>query len=344
MNWYKNILLSALLLLSFSIAFSQKENSNYIRIGFWNVENFFDPRKDSLKNDNDFTPEGLYRWTFQRFDEKKNKLYKTIVALGEGEPPAIFGLCEIENAWVLHSLCMETPLAKYKYQYIHYESPDIRGIDVGLIYRPDLFSPVESFPIRILFPDDSSFKTRDILFVKGIVFDSDTIGLFVNHFPSKLGGAAADEKRNFVAQTLKDEVNKQLARNPNHSLILLGDFNDDPYSYSIKTVLDAAIDSTELQTKVLMNLMTGELNEKGSYKYQEQWAFIDQIIVTRDLYFRESNLNVKNNKAVIFNPAFLQVKDDKYLGTRPFRTFIGDRYNGGFSDHFPVYIDLEKRK
>lgn len=325
-----------------TLAYSQKQDKSSIRIGFWNVENFFDPKKDSIKNDEAFTPEGQNRWSYKKFEDKKNKIYKTIAAIGEWEPPAVIGLCEIENAWVLQELCKNTPLSKFKYNFIHYESPDVRGIDVALIYRPDLFKPIESYPISIHFVNDSS-KTRDILFVKGIVFDGDTIGIYINHFPSKLGGAAADKRRNFVAEILRNTIDKQLSDNPNLPLVIMGDFNDEPDSYPIKTVLNVATDPSEIgiQTKSLYNLMLGTMNAKGSYKYQAQWSFIDQIIVSKNLYLGEK-LKIKDSKAFVFNPDFLHMEDDRYLGTRPYRTFIGLRYIGGFSDHFPVYVDLEK--
>ena len=340
MNLLKKIFFVAGILFS-TLVFSQKTNENSIRIGFWNVENFFDTKKDSIKNDTDFTPEGKNRWTQKRFNEKKSNLCKAIVALGEWEPPAILGFCEVENANALQELCKNTPLAKFKYEFIHYESADVRGIDVAMIYRPDKFVPIESVPIKVNFPN-SNLKTRDILFVKGIVFDNDTIGLFICHFPSKLGGSVADENRATAAQILKNEAEKQLAENPNLPLIIMGDFNDDPHSNPIKNVLGAATNTSELQNKTFYNLMSGEMNTKGSYKYQAQWSFIDQIMITKNLLSGD-NLKVKNGKALVFNPDFLQVPDDKFLGTKPFRTFIGVRYTGGFSDHFPVYIDLKKK-
>ena len=340
MNLLKKIFFLAGILFS-TLVFSQKTNENSIRIGFWNVENFFDTKKDSIKNDNDFTPEGKNRWTQKRFNEKKSNLCKAIVALGEWEPPAILGFCEVENANALQELCKNTPLAKFKYEFIHYESEDVRGIDVAMIYRPDKFVPIESVPIKVNFQSNNS-KTRDILFVKGIVFDSDTIGLFVCHFPSKLGGSVADENRATAAQILKNEAEKQLAENPNLPLIIMGDFNDDPHSNPIKNVLGAATNTSELQNKTFYNLMSGEMNTKGSYKYQAQWSFIDQIMITKNLLSGDK-LRIKNGKALVFNPDFLQVPDDKFLGTKPFRTFIGVRYTGGFSDHFPVYIDLKKK-
>ena len=340
MNLLKKIFFIAGIFFS-TLVFSQKTNENSIRIGFWNVENFFDTKKDSIKEDKDFTPEGLYRWTQRKFNEKKSNLYKAIVALGEGEPPAILGLCEVENANALQELCRNTPLAKFKYDFILYESADVRGIDVAMIYRSDKFVPIESTPVKVNFLSNDS-KTRDILFVKGIVFDNDTIGLFVCHFPSKLGGSVAEKNRATAAQTLKDEVEKQLAKTPNLPLIIMGDFNDDPYSNPIKNVLEAATNTSELKNKTLYNLMSGEMNTKGSYKYQAQWSFIDQVIVTKNL-LSGNKLRIKNGKALVFNPDFLQVSDDKYLGTKPFRTFIGVRYVGGFSDHFPVYVDLEKK-
>lgn len=337
-NHIKRIVFLAAML-SVTFAFSQKADRNSIRVGFWNVENFFDTKKDSVKNDDAFTPEGQNQWTYKKFNEKKTNLYKAIVALGKWEPPAIVGLCEVENAYVLQELCKNTPLAKFKYQFILYESSDPRGIDVAMIYRSDKFTPIESAPIKVNYSTGNS-KTRDILFVKGVVFNNDTIGLFICHFPSKLGGAAADKKRATAAQTLKDEVEKRLEENPSFPLIIMGDFNDSPDSHPMKNVLGAALDTSELNSKMLYNLMSGKMNAKGSYKYQAQWSFIDQIIVSKNL-MSDTKLRIKNGKAFVFDADFLQVPDEKFLGSKPFRTFIGVRYMGGFSDHFPVYVDLE---
>lgn len=167
-------------------------DKNTLRICFYNLENIFDCENDSLKNDDSFTPEGMNHWTYFRFKQKINNIAKVFIAMGGWEAPEIIGVCEIENNVAIHNLLHYTALKKINYQYIHYESNDFRGIDVALFYRPDKFQIIHSSPIVIIDSANLSFKTRDILYVTGVLphQTQDTLHIFVNHWPSRYGGYA----------------------------------------------------------------------------------------------------------------------------------------------------------
>ncbi len=320
-----------------------QEDPEYIRIVFYNVENLFDIYDDSLKNDEEFTPAGIKNWNYKKFQQKLNNIYKTIIAIGEWEPPAIVCLCEIENRYVLNKLVYETPLKKFNYKIIHEESPDLRGIDVALLYRPKKFKPLFHKAIPVIFPFDTAKKTRDILYVKGVVFNEDTLHLFVNHWPSRYGGLLATKSlRNFTASVLKNTVDSIFENNSSANILIMGDFNDEPTDQSLTISLNAVTDTINIKSAGLINLMALKqktLNE-GTLKYKNNWNFFDQFIVSYSLFNGNNKLHIDSQGAQIFNADFLKEEDSKYLGIKPFRTYSGPKYLGGFSDHFPVYIDL----
>ncbi len=161
---------------------------SHFRVMFYNVENLFDTKDDSLTSDEEFLPDGDRHWNTNKFYKKLNNIYKVILGVGEWNPPAIVALCEIENRFVLNQLVYQTPLKKFDYKVVHFESPDRRGIDVAMLYRKELFHVDTAFPIQINFPFDENSKTRDILYVKGSFDKKDTIHFFINHWPSRYGG------------------------------------------------------------------------------------------------------------------------------------------------------------
>ncbi|MFZ4400193.1 MAG: endonuclease/exonuclease/phosphatase family protein [Bacteroidales bacterium] len=314
-----------------------------IRIMFYNLENFFDTRNDSITLDDDYTSFGMKHWGREKYNTKLNNTYKVIASVGGWEPPEIIGVCEVENKWVVSEIASGTPLRKFNYKYIHYDSPDSRGIDVALLYRPDKFTPVFHRPIRIIFPFDTAARTRDILYVKGLSTTKDTLHLFVNHFPSKFGGAMITiPKRNYVASFLRSKVDSILAINPDANIIIMGDFNDEPSDESILKSLNAKCDTNDVRNADLFNLMCNlKSTEKiGSNKFREQWSLIDQMIVSASLAKNKQKWHVKNYRAYIFKAKYLLQADDTYMGVRTFRTYNGARYTGGYSDHLPVYMDL----
>ncbi|MFC2111209.1 endonuclease [Bacteroidota bacterium] len=337
----------------------QPREAKGVRIVFYNVENLFDIYNDSLKRDEDFTPEGKNHWDNYKYYKKQNNIAKVLMNVGGWEAPAIIGLCEIENRFVLNHLVYKTSLKKFNYKIVHFESPDRRGIDNGLLYRPEKFKPIYSKAIGIDCPFDKNLRTRDILYVKGLVLNHDTIHIFVNHWPSRWGGQAASEpKRMFVAKVQKEVVDSILKVNPEANIMIMGDLNDEPQDKSLIESLEAKspIDFNHqitsgscniyqnIKPSLLYNLMSEKkYRHQGSLVYKDKigynWNMFDQIIVSGALLAGNKKLNIKNNKAEIFKSSYLLEEKENGILV-PFRTFSGPRYLGGFSDHLPVYIDI----
>ncbi len=324
--------------------FTYSQPEKVYRIGFYNVENFYDVFVDSTREYNAFTPEGEQHWDYDRFQLKRNNLYKTIMALGEGEPPSLLGLSEIENDVVLRELIFKTPLKKFNYQYVNYPSPDRRGIDVALIYRTSHFTLLSSKPIPVIDPTDSAFITRDILYASFIINDIDTLHFFINHWPSRYGGTLSSvDKRMLAAKTLKRNSDSISVLFPNAKIIILGDFNDCPEDLSLKVGLATQYQNTSFKLNDLVNLFESKtgFGKKGTIKYEQQWQIFDQIIITNSLLSSNNRLKYRKFSANIFDAPFLLMEDDRFLGKKLFRTYQGPAYLGGISDHLPVYLDLE---
>ena len=311
------------------------------KIMFWNLENFFDTFYDEGREDGSFTPFGEMHWTKKRFVIKRNAIAKTIIGAGEGIPPVIIGVAEVEKRYVLSNLISETPLSQIGYSILHRDSPDARGIDVALIYRHEFFCPLETEFIRVNLPDTSA-TTRDILYTKGLLGGNDTLHVFVNHWPSKFGGATiSDPKRRAASEVLKYKCDSILQTNTNADIVVMGDFNDTPDAPVI-TALDRLINlSYDLHKQ-------GE----GSIKYRGAWELIDQILVSRNMLGekdpdgRERNpvkSTDRGSKHIVFSiysPSYLLERDATYSGMKPKRTYIGPRYNGGISDHLPIMLEV----
>ena len=319
-----------------------QQTSSTFRIMFYNVENLFDTKNDPEKNDDEFLPEGNRHWTNTRFFQKINHISQVIVAAGEGDYPSVIGLSEIENQDVLESLIFHTPLGKLDYQIIHRESPDNRGIDVAFLYRKSRFKPLFFDAIPVKNPKDDKFKTRDILYVKGVI-GSDTIHFFVNHWPSKSGGIGATKPlRALAASTLRLKTDSLLNLNNRSNIIIMGDFNDTPSDVSIKVALGAKSPDETISLNSLYNLAAPlALKGKGTNKYRGKWSLIDQIIVSGNLLIGKK-LKTFPKLFQIFSPDFLLENDEPNLGMKPYRTYSGFKYNGGFSDHLPVLLDLKR--
>ena len=305
---------------------------------FWNVENYFDTYDNPSTTDEEFTPTGDNRWGRARFEKKRDDIAKTILLAADqyGDLPALIGLAEVENAFVLQELLEETPLARTQYKYIHKDSPDSRGIDVALLYREELFTPLETKYIGFSFP------TRDVLYTKGVVNGLDTLHIMVNHWPSKRGNEeSSGRKREYVSLKVSHVVDSILLRNPAANIVLMGDFNDTPASSPLKNLGQ------------LTNLAKWADGAEGSYKYRESWSMIDQFLVSENLIKEESSINGKNEafrpqwiythrNMEIFAPEALFAEDATYMGVKPKRTYSGPRYLGGISDHLPVVFKLYK--
>jgi len=315
--------------------------SSRFRVSFWNVENLFDTRDDSLTRDEAFTPYGDNHWTYKKLNEKWNNISKTIIAVGGWEAPEIIGFCEVENRWVLEQLLKNTVLDKVNYQIVHEDSPDNRGIDVALLYRPDKFEKEGHHPIRIHFED--SRPTRDILHVWGkLVHNQARLHVFVNHWPSRYGGhLATNPKRMKAAQTLRAVVDSIQKVEPYANIVIMGDLNDHPNDESVLKGLAALPDTIKMDTFDLYNMMYPKVGKEGTHKYQGVWGVLDQIIVSHSLMKGYNGLKTHQGQAYIFKAPFLLEPDETHRGYKLNRTFIGMKYHGGFSDHLPIYVDLQ---
>jgi predicted extracellular nuclease len=334
-NPAKKIRLTAMKIVFFVLLFFCVNNlySKEFNILFYNVENFFDIENDPNTNDDNFTPDGTNHWNRHRFIQKRNNIYKTIIAAGKGQIPDIIGLCEVENRYVLRQLTEQTPLSKYNYGIVHYDSPDRRGIDVALLYLKDSFEVIASKACK------APLITRDILYVKGKTTNNDTLHFFVNHLPSKWGGASSENSRILVIKVLKHLTDSILTENINANICIMGDFNDYPDSNPIK-VLDAKPAHTNLGYGHLYNLSLHLQDDKqGSIKYQNKWELIDLFFVSGNLLFNKSGLRCSTNDVKIFKADFL-LEAVAGEGESPYRTYKGLVYVGGFSDHLPIILTL----
>lgn len=314
-----------------------------LRVMFYNVENLFDTKDNPLKNDDDFLPDGFMRWTPARYQEKLRDITRVITAVGEMQSPALIGLCEVENDSVLFDLTRRSPLRAQEYEYLITRSPDERGINVALLYQRHQFKLLEWATYEVRFSRPDTRPTRDILHVVGQLVNADTLDLFVCHFPSRSNGQLATQPaRIAAAQTLREKVDSVLAARTHPRCIIMGDFNDPPNGECLFGVLGAGRIESPLRGDRLYNLFFDHpgKGETGTYKYQGKWEIIDQLIVNGGLLMEESGVRVKNGEAVIFDAGFLLEEDEGYYGKKPFRTYLGPRYHGGFSDHLPIYLDL----
>jgi predicted extracellular nuclease len=332
-----------LFLLSLGIQVSA-QTEKPLRFVFYNVENFFDTSIDSTREYNAFTPEGEQRWTFGRYIAKRSSLFKTILAIGEGEPPAFIGFCEVENEFVLNDLIYRTPLKNLDYTVVHYESRDRRGIDVALMYRKNQLTLLGSEPIAVNDPDDPGFLTRDILFASFLIGEKDTIYTYVNHWPSRYGGQLESvEKRMLAALTLRKHVDSLVSQHPNAKIIIMGDLNDTPGDDSIINGLKAFEPSDLSEPEDLVHLFASSENHgyEGTIKHLHSWQIFDHLIITQTLFKSNSRIRYKPGSARIFAAPFMFVDDERYLGKKINRTYTGPTYLGGVSDHLPVCLDLE---
>lgn len=348
-----NLLVALLVALTGVMFFSWNpvQNDEYrgntaMRVVFYNVENLFDPFRDSLINDIEYSPGGMRYWTYNRFKKKCQDLAKVLIAAGEWEAPDIIGLCEIENRFVLKKLLEYSALDRLGYEIVHYDSPDERGIDVAMLYRPEKFEVLHSEPVHVIFPGENVRSTRDILYVKGLALDSDTLHLFVNHWPSRYGGYMVTKPlREFTGALLRSYVDSIVVFDSKANILIMGDFNDPPDEQSIEVFLGAVFEPGELEPDKLYNLMGPLFRKpsKGSHKFQGEWSTLDQFIVSQSLLNGDRNLMVHKRGAIILDADFLLEDDPAYTGKRLNRTYYGMQYMGGYSDHLPIIVDILRR-
>lgn len=323
--------LLTILLLMTPLASQSQEGFSTFTAAWWNVENLFDLRDDPKTNDDEFTPTGDRHWTRRRLNAKLEGIYRTLEMM---DLPDVVGLGEVENAYVLRELCQRTPLAQVPYRYVHYDSPDRRGIDVALIYRTDRFTVTASRAISVSDSAEGYF-TRDILLVEGVTTGGDSVCILVNHWPSKRGGEEADAQRLRIADTLRRQMVELHVKHPTAAVIAMGDMNSTADEEAIAKGMGFDGDSISSDG---IRLLTQRLPcDVGSHKYQGQWRYIDQVFLLADDLWE-----VRKLKLLRFD--HLLTDDGQRSGQRPKRTYQGPRYEGGLSDHLPMLLRLARGK
>ena len=316
---------------------TQKPNYDTYTVAFYNLENLFDTIDDPNTLDDDFTPKGKKHWHDKRYKKKIKKLGSIIAQLGKeksSQPPALVGVVEVENESVLRDLVQSRSLSSHPYGIVHYDSPDERGIDVAFLYNKELFEILhsETFPLYLTRNNGTRDYTRDVLWVQGNL-NGELINILVNHWPSRrTGSSKTEDKRIKAAQLNRHIIDKIKMDNEDAKIIIMGDFNDDPSSKSINNYL---VD------KQFYNPMTGLLKYgRGSLNHKHTWHLFDQIIFSKNFFVKGAGKHTFRY-AEIFDKYFLKSWRGKRKGY-PFRTYTGNWYQGGFSDHFPVYVYLRK--
>lgn len=305
-------------------------------VGCWNVENLFDCRHDTLKNDHDFLPEGAYRWTNARYWKKLNDVSQTIVAMGgEAGLPVVVGLCEVENDTVMRDLTKRSALRTAGYEYVMTESDDARGVDVALLYQPLAFRLLEWHSVRVPSREHGMMPTRDMLYAKGMIPVGDTLHLVVCHLPSKAGGARqASQHRKLAAATLRGVVDSVLAISPDAKMLVMGDFNASWGERVFKPLCPPLYETLPTSRKEL-------LLPVGTYYFQRQWSYLDHILVTNGMLAWQREVSNDLSSTITAHEVKLPFLLNKE-GT-PHRTYKGSYYNGGVSDHLPLLIELKTR-
>lgn len=311
-------------------------------VGYYNVENLFDTILSPLANDPEWTPQGANQWNTERYNRKIFNISKVIGLMGQELTPsgiAVLGLSEVENRQVMIDLANHPHIKDRNYQVVHYESPDRRGIDVGLMYQPRYFTYISSkpYPTRVVGMDD--FVTRDQLLVTGELL-GERMHFIVVHWPSRLGGERRSRPLRIAAANLARHIIDSIqAAEPGARVMIMGDFNDDPSDLSVSRHLRAHDNRSKLSGRDLYNPFLDFYRRGiGTLAFRDAWNLFDMVILTPSLLANE-NKQFRLLRAEVFNRPFLRQTSGRFQGYG-FRTFAGGVYLGGFSDHFPVYVFL----
>ncbi|MFZ4723821.1 MAG: endonuclease/exonuclease/phosphatase family protein [Paludibacter sp.] len=322
---------------------TEKVNVQISCVAFYNLENLFDTINNENVNDEEYTPNGTIKWNSLKYKSKLQHMAYAVSQIGldvTQQGIALIGVSEIENRGVLEDLIKQPELAKRSMEIVHYDSPDRRGVDVGLIYNPRLFTVTNSKSYR-LHTDDSEFLTRDQLMVSGYL-QGEKVHVIVNHWPSRTGGEERSRpKRNAAAGLTRSIADSLFRVDPKSKIIVMGDLNDDPFNESCATILKAKKEINDVKDTDLYNTLWKTLEMGvGSLAYNDQWNLFDQIIISPELAHADRS-KLKFWKAEVFNRSFLTQQEGRYKGT-PLRTHAGGAWTNGYSDHYPTLIYLVK--
>lgn len=352
----KSIIVSimALLLLGGAMTTGKAQSGNPQKrqtIVFYNVENLFDTIKDPAVWDDEFTPSGPKQWNSAKYWKKIANLEKVFYAIAEENKqfPIVIGVSEVENRNVLEDVAATEKLMPANYQIVHYDSPERRGVDVAFFYRPDQFKYEGSFPEPTVVEELPDFLTRDILTMWGTI-DEEPFFFMVAHWPSRSGGQMASEfKRIGAAKTMRRIADSVLMLRPETKIVMMGDLNDDPSDPSIAHYLGARQHKDEVGTgpgQFFNPFFQMHKEGYGTLAYQDAWNLFDNIIVSGNLINDTGGYQLWRNPknkfyGNIFDRPFMRQKSGQYKGY-PLRTYAGNKFQDGFSDHFPVYIFIAR--
>lgn len=339
---FKN--LAIIILLLSAIAINAQVKYNVGLIGFYNLENLYDTIDQAHVSDEEFTPNGTRRYDGKTYIDKLSKLEQVLSEMGTDHRPegfALLGVAEIENRTVLKDLCAQPKLADKNLKIVHYDSKDARGIDVGLLYNPKYFKVINSGKIYVDMSDLGEGKTRDILWVKGL-FMGEELYVMVAHWPSRRGGEEASmAKRCRAAEFMRAKADSIYKTEPNANIVMMGDLNDDPTSPSLVNCLKAVGEKENAIDGKMFNPFADYFRKGiGTLAYNDSWNLFDQIIVSSSMINKDNGLIFDG--AHIFTRKYMTQMDGQYKGY-PFRTYNGDIYQGGYSDHFPTYMVIKKK-
>lgn len=342
-----NLLKILLLIIAVTNLSCAQNDKNELFVSHWNVENLFDTSNDPLTDDDEFLSSGAKEWNEERLERKLYNLARVIRSMNDGNGPDLLGICESEHQHLLDSL-VKNFLSDKNYKTAYLESPDGRGIDNGIIYNSDKLELLGINGYETKFGDN--YDTRLVVLGTFLLNKKDTIYFFVNHWPSRRGGQESSEPRRIkVAETLKSVVDSLLTKNQKSKIIIVGDFNDEPTDISITETLgaypflcdslDPKLIPQDFETNLFNTSYKAWSDGMGSYFYQDDFSMIDQIIISKELLLG-NKLSYECNSFDVFKPDFMITRTGKFKGA-PFPTYGGNRYLGGYSDHYPVTIKLK---
>ncbi len=335
-----------LILPAFAALFSCRPRNvaTRVMVAFYNCENFFDTIHNPAVDDTGFTPSGKYHYTQKIYEQKLRNIATVIQSISEKTRPAVIGLAEVENDFVLKDLIAQPEIAGFHYGYIWYSGHDERGINVAMIYNPEYFKPLKSESLHVILDsvkpvaEGSKMNTRDILYVCGFLL-GDTVNIFINHWPSRTDGdSESSPKRMAAARVLRGAIGKLRLADSATNIIIMGDFNDNPADSSIANVLGASESrNSGLFDPFKAIYKTGE----GTELFNHSWNLFDQVIISKGLLTTIAN-HLSYDSAGIYKPDFLT---DHHMGHEgePFRSWLGNFWLNGYSDHFPVLLYLKKK-
>lgn len=351
MPYYIIISLFSLFAFAFGVTTAQGQQTKIFRIAELNCENLFDTVHDEGFNDYEYLPASAHQWDSQHYRSKLNNIAREIVSIAQTEPLDIIVLTEIENDSVIRDLTQRTRLSALRYQSITTHSHDPRGIDIALLYQQGGFRPLHHASIDWDTRLKTTYNTRDMIHVNGIARSGDTIDILALHMPSRLGGIESQNKRMRIAREIRRYADSIMQSRPNANIIIIGDLNDTPKSKSIRKGLGAKILGHDtpyhdqgIDKHGLYNIsddIRGDNGARATYRYKGHWEMLDQCIINGGMLLPDAHLRINNRALKIIDHPFLLEQDQVYGNQKPWRTYQGPWYKGGFSDHLPILLELE---